>query len=387
MSNNWPRVRLADHVELLSGFAFKSDEYCKSESGIRLLRGDNIVQRGLRWEGAKYWPGQLLKDFSAYELREGDVVVAMDRPWIEAGLKVAQIRKSDVPALLVQRVSRLRSLPELDQNYLPYVLYSAEFTEYILGVQTGTAVPHISGGQIRDFKFPLPPLTVQRRIAGVLGALDDLIETNQQLSRQCEALAQVLAAGSPESTPLSSFATWGGFATVRPSGSVDHFSLPAFDDGKSPDRTNGSTIKSNKQRIDQDCVLVARLNPHIPRVWMVYPNTTTTSLASTEFVPILGDGVPSELIYAVCSAPEYLRQMNALVSGTTGSHQRVDKDALTSVVVPDVRRLTIEHRDAIVSLVREAHACRQAMRELAGARHELLPLLLSGRVSVSAVAA
>jgi type I restriction enzyme S subunit len=38
-----------------------------------------------------------------------DVVLAMDRPWIEAGLKFAYLSQDDLPCLLVQRVSRLRA--------------------------------------------------------------------------------------------------------------------------------------------------------------------------------------------------------------------------------------------------------------------------------------
>src|SRR5690606_31670438 len=103
----------------------------------------------------------------------GDVVLAMDRPWIEAGLKYAQLRDEDVPCLLVQRVARLRARDSLDQRFLGYLIGSPRYSEYVLAVQTGTAVPHISGQQICDFQFPLPALRDQRAIASVLGALDD----------------------------------------------------------------------------------------------------------------------------------------------------------------------------------------------------------------------
>src|SRR5947208_40431 len=83
---------------------------------------------------------------AAFQLREGDVVLAMDRPWIEAGLKYASVRRCDLPSLLVQRVSRLRGTGRLDTRFLKYVIGGRAFTEYILGVQTGTAVPHISAG-------------------------------------------------------------------------------------------------------------------------------------------------------------------------------------------------------------------------------------------------
>lgn len=181
MANRWPKVRLGEVADLITGFPFSSERYVEDSNEPRLLRGDNIVQGTLRWDGAKRWPRDATDDVSAYWLREGDVVIAMDRPWIEAGLKFARIRQQDLPALLVQRVARLRGNGRLDNDFLKFVMGSRSFTEYVLSVQTGTGVPHISGGQIRGFEFSLPPLDDQRAIARILGVLDDKIELNRRM--------------------------------------------------------------------------------------------------------------------------------------------------------------------------------------------------------------
>src|SRR5437879_4236256 len=106
--DGWERTTLGREVELLTGYPFQSSNYTTSPDGIPLLRGDNVVQGSLRWEGVKRWPKDLVRGVEPYELAEGDVVLAMDRPWIEAGLKYAWLRASDLPCLLVQRVARLR---------------------------------------------------------------------------------------------------------------------------------------------------------------------------------------------------------------------------------------------------------------------------------------
>jgi type I restriction enzyme S subunit len=62
----------------------------------------------------------------------------------------------------------------------------------VLAVQTGTAVPHISGDQIKSFEFLLPPLSEQRAIAHILGTLDDKIELNRQMSETLEAMGRAL---------------------------------------------------------------------------------------------------------------------------------------------------------------------------------------------------
>ena len=86
MSSEWPRVPLREFVDFLAGFAFKSSGYTEELTDVRLLRGDNIAPNKVRWDGAKRWPKNGVAELSKYALEPGDVVLAMDRPWIPAGL-------------------------------------------------------------------------------------------------------------------------------------------------------------------------------------------------------------------------------------------------------------------------------------------------------------
>lgn len=167
----WKSTTLAAEVNLLSGFAFKSARYTNGENGVRLLRGDNIIQGCLRWDDVKKWPADDIKDYDQYQIAEGDVVLAMDRPWVKAGLKHAKITRDDLPCLLVQRTARLRSGPDIDNRFLMFLVGSAAFTRHILGVQTGIGVPHISGQQIKDFAFYRPSRREQAVIADGLETL------------------------------------------------------------------------------------------------------------------------------------------------------------------------------------------------------------------------
>jgi len=189
-SEDWPEVRLGDHVDLLTGFPFKSAEFTDNSQDVPLVRGDNVVQGCFRWDGVRRWPRGDIDAYTGYLLESGDVILAMDRPWIEAGLKYAVVTPQDRPCLLVQRVSRLRGINGLSTRFLRYVIGSPAFTGHVLAVQTGTAVPHISGRQIAEFRFTLPPLAEQERIAETLGALDEKIEMTRRLSHTLESIAR-----------------------------------------------------------------------------------------------------------------------------------------------------------------------------------------------------
>lgn len=193
MSDSWPRMKLADCVELLSGFAFKSQYFTDKPEDIVLVKGENVGQGRVLWDISKRWPASDWDKLEKFQLRAGDVVIAMDRPWVPAGLKWCFIRDCDPKALLVQRCCRLRANPKLvDQSFLRFVIGGQSFEGYIKPITTGVNVPHISGKQILDFEFQVPPLPVQRRIAGILSAYDELIENSQRRIRLLEDMARAL---------------------------------------------------------------------------------------------------------------------------------------------------------------------------------------------------
>jgi type I restriction enzyme S subunit len=188
MGSEYPYVKLGDHVDLATGPAFKSANF--SETGTRLARGDNVKEGVFHWgEKEKFWP-ELTEDLERYLLAEGDVLIGMDGS--KVGKNWVKVRSKDLPCLLVQRVARLRTKSTFDTGLLPYVIGSRVFREYVDRVKTGTSIPHISGGQIRDFEIPLPPLPEQKAIAHILGTLDDKIELNRRMNATLEGMAQAL---------------------------------------------------------------------------------------------------------------------------------------------------------------------------------------------------
>jgi type I restriction enzyme, S subunit len=169
--DGWEETSLKREIKLLVGFAFKSKGYSESQDDILLVRGDNIMQGYFRWVDAKRWKASEYGDFEKYQLQENDILLAMDRPWVKAGLKIARISKPELPALLVQRTACLRTGDRLDNSFLFHLLNSPRFMQYLVDAQTGIGVPHISGNQILDFEFRKPSIQVQQTIVRQLDTL------------------------------------------------------------------------------------------------------------------------------------------------------------------------------------------------------------------------
>ena len=199
LPEGWKSSTIGEHVDLLSGFAFKSEDYISADDGIKLLRGDNVSQSRLRWRDVKRFPQPKAVELSKYQLQVGDFVIAMDRTWIPAGVKVCEVVAEDLPCLLVQRVARLRALSTIRQDLLRQYFAGHRFEQYVQSVQTETAVPHISPTDIRDFEIALPPISEQRRIADILSTWDQAISVQERLvanaHAQKKALMQTLLTG------------------------------------------------------------------------------------------------------------------------------------------------------------------------------------------------
>ena len=136
--DGWAESTLGEEIELLTGFAFKSKEYVTDVNSIPLIRGDNIVQGKLRWVGVKLWPKNRVSEVEKYQLAVDDIVVAMDRTWVKAGMKYSKITAAVLPALLVQRVARIRCGNSLDADYLYHLVGSKSFEHYVLSIQLYT---------------------------------------------------------------------------------------------------------------------------------------------------------------------------------------------------------------------------------------------------------
>lgn len=99
---------------------------------------------------------------------------------------------SEHPDFAIKNVGLIKTGNEYLAKYLYYYLKSPVAQNDILSRLRGTTQQYLPLGEIRDFPVYLPPLEMQKKIAGVLGALDDKIELNNKINQNLEAQAQAL---------------------------------------------------------------------------------------------------------------------------------------------------------------------------------------------------
>lgn len=171
---HWEVNKLGYNLDILSGYAFPSSGF--KESGVKLLRGINVSIGTVRWDEVVYWSEEKTKNLEQYYLNADDVVFGMDRPFITGGMRIAVVITEDLPCLLLQRVTRIRAINGLTQEYLLLILKSNLFIDYFTPILSGVSVPHISPSQISSFKCCIPRVSEQKEIVDYIANVSIKIE-------------------------------------------------------------------------------------------------------------------------------------------------------------------------------------------------------------------
>jgi type I restriction enzyme, S subunit len=399
--------KLGRYTEIFPGFAFKSNRFTDNPADVALVKGENVRQGFVDWSASKYWPATDADSSEKFELRAGDVVLAMDRPWVTAGLKWAYIKKHDSKALLVQRVSRLRAKNGLNQTYLRCLISSRYFSDYIQPIVTGVNVPHISGKQIGGFEAPLPAPQIQQKIAAIISAYDEMIENNKRRIVLLEKLAEEiyrewfvrlrfpghekvkLVKGVPHGWRVVELSE---LAAVNPS-SISRRDKPdsiLYVDisSVSPNRINEVTPYASadapgraRRRVKHGDVIWSSVRPANRAYCLIY-DPPENLIVSTGFAVIRPNAAaPFTFVFFAVTSNSFVDQMTTVAKGAAYPATSFDDFEKAKVLVPTDDLLKSFHQKA-EPLFRHKHLLQRQSERLKQIRDILLPRLISGKLSV-----
>lgn len=299
-----------------------------------------------------------------------------------------------MPSLLVQRVACLRARNGLNQRFLASLIGSARFTDYIVGVQTGTAVPHISAQQISDFTFEFPDILTQEAIAQLVGALDDKIAANDRIVFCYEELFRTrfqdlridVEDESADEIPVSELIEFNPRTPAIRSVEAVYLDMSAVP-------TNAARVgewswrepKSGTRFMNHDTVM-ARITPCLENGKVAFIDFMTdgeVGVGSTEFIVMRAKpDVPVQLPYFLARSPRFQDHAIRNMVGSSG-RQRVSAGQLADFPVRRPDRKNLSEFGAAVSMaflhMKSFGAESKALAEL---RDTLLPKLMSGEIRV-----
>lgn len=162
-----------------------ADEYV--DVGIPFLRSQNILPFRLDRSNLKFITEAFHRKLKKSALSPGDVAV------VRTGYPgTACVIPKGLPVANCADLVVIRPSEELDSYYLCCLFNSAWGRSTVAGSLVGVAQQHFNIGVAREMEVTLPPVEVQRRIASILSAYDDLIENNTRRIKILEEMAQMV---------------------------------------------------------------------------------------------------------------------------------------------------------------------------------------------------
>ena len=189
-SGEWKKVRLGEICNMLCGYAFNGEDIVEQGSYL-LMRGINITEGSIRHSSEldRYYSGSIEK-LDKYKLAVGDLVIGMDGS--KVGRNSAIVSSYEDGSYLVQRVCRIKS--SIGNNYILQFINNTKFHQYVDTVKTSSAIPHISLGDIQNFRISIPPTQDETdKIAKLFLLLDERIATQNKIIEDLKKLKSAIS--------------------------------------------------------------------------------------------------------------------------------------------------------------------------------------------------
>ncbi len=192
----WPIVRLETLAEskknAIVGGPFGSNLVSADyvEEGVPVVRGVNLPKDASFSGDRLVFVSESKADSLKQNLaKPGDLIFTQRGTLGQVGIAP---RGTPYDRFLISQSQMKMSVDQekCDPRYLYYFFRVPSTVDYIHNHALQSGVPHINLGILRRFEVVCPPVDIQRKIAGVLTAYDDLIENNKRRITLLENMAE-----------------------------------------------------------------------------------------------------------------------------------------------------------------------------------------------------
>lgn len=380
----WEKVKLGDIATCIQPGPFGSQLHNSdySKEGTPIIMPKDIVGGAIVHSGLLKVSEEHVKRLSRHQVYEGNLMVARKGDVRKCAYITANengwMTGSDCLKVVLDE-------SKCYPKFIYYQLRSEHIGRWLEKVSIGATMPSLNTGLLSGIEMVLPPIEIQKQIAGILSVYDDLIENNQKQIKLLEEAAQRLYKEwfvdlhfpGYENTKIVDGVPEGwrrGLLKelISVNYGKDHKKAP--DDGNIPVYGSGGLMrKCNKSLFSGEAVLIPRkgsLNN------IMYVDETFWTV-DTMFYATMKQPHTAVFVYFFVKAFDmYSMNIGAAVpSMTTKTLDAMD------VVIPD--KETLEKFDKLTKTYFNKIKTLQGQNErLKTARDLLLPKLMSGEVEV-----
>ena len=386
----WKTYKIGDLCKISSSKRIFAKEY--KDSGIPFYRGKEIIekQKGNKISTELYISQKRYDEIRAKHgvPQKGDMLLTS-----VGTLGIPYIVQDEVFYFKDGNLTWFYNFEGLDSRYLYYWFLSPIGKMNIDSKAIGSTQKALTIETLSKFEISLPGLEEQRRIAGILGAIDDKIENNRRINTNLELQAQALFDkiffddNDVERNPLSDYANINPTRTLR-QGVVARYiemaNLPTK--GSFPSDWSYKSYGGGCKFANGDTIM-ARITPCLENgktAYIDFLEEQEVAFGSTEYIVISAkSGYCPALFYFLARNKEFVDYAVGHMNGSSG-RQRVGGVDIANFPMPHI---TLEDSNKfaeiampIMDVIRNNSL---ENRQLATLRDTLLPKLMNGEIKVT----
>lgn len=382
--DSWEWVHVKDVTTIGNFHSVSPQNINQGENLIELADIESNTGRLLNFEKVTSEVGS-----NKYQYNQGDVLFAKLRPYLRKVLIAPNDGICTTELLPINGI-------QTSNIYIYYTFLSNLIFEQIRQEMHGVNLPRISPKKLAELIIPLPPLSEQSRIAAKIAQLFALLRKVESSTQQYAKLQTLLKSKvldlamrgklvkqDPNDEPASVLLEkikaekeqlikekkikrskplppitdeekpfkipdsweWVRLGEVNtyigknihpektPEQLFELYSVPIYETN-SPEITSGKEIKSNKQTVIPDDILLCKINPRINRVWRVGNYTNYKNIASTEWIVVRQSQLLPDYLRYVLMSSYFRKLLQSNVSGVGGSLTRAKPVLVKKYVIP-----------------------------------------------------
>ncbi len=300
-------------------------------------------------------------------------------------------------------------------KFIYYLMVYLKLGKY----EGGSAVPTLNRNNIHNITIDVPStVQEQKEIADILSNLDKKITLLRKQNQDLEELTQTLfkrwfvefefpntngepylSSGGkmieselgkiPEGWTIGDVSNHVTHSTEsinpgdNPETKFNHYSIPAFDNGRYPTIDLGETILSNKYKVLENSILVSKLNPSTSRIWPVI-SLKENAICSTEIQVFIPNMNSYAFAFGLFHYGGVKREMAQRASGTSSSHQRVRPGDILNIECINPKKEVLQlFEESVFKIIKKVEDNQEEIQTLTQLRDTLLPKLMSGELRVT----
>lgn len=256
-----------------------------------------------------------------YLVKKGDILLA--RTGASTG-KSYLYHPKDGKLFYAGFLIKAHVLPSSDDYFIYSQTLTDRYGKWVKTTSMRSGQPGINANEYASYSFSVPSLPEQRKIAGLLSTVDDVIAAQKTevaaWEKRKKGVMQKLFSQEVrfKADDGSEFPDWEEKtlgevckqlkATISPCNESAQmfveYSMPAFDNNATAQLVRGDSMNSARKILSEPCVLINKLNVRKRRIWTVLA-PEENALCSSEFVPLTSSELNLQFLGYLATTDEF----------------------------------------------------------------------------------